>query len=80
MVHYMVWLSLILSRVMRMRIETLKPIREMLYMQPVYVGPRSVKDICLSKLSCTWGFNSIQLLIPCLIPVFIKHGAASTAE
>jgi hypothetical protein len=58
MFHYMVWLSLILSRVMRInktRINMPNLITEMLCTHPVYAGPKSVKVICLSKLSIVRG-------------------------
>lgn len=47
---YTMSLSLILSR-MTCNMSTM----EMLYMHPVYVGPKSVKDSCLSKLSIVRG-------------------------
>jgi hypothetical protein len=34
-------------------------IMEMLCMQPVYVGPESVKDTCLSKLSIVYGGSTV---------------------
>jgi hypothetical protein len=47
-------------RMMKINMSTM----EMLCMQPVYVGLKSVKDTCLSKLSIVCGgFYSIPLMI-----------------
>lgn len=53
MFHYIMLLSLILSRMMTINILTISEmlLQEMLYMHPVYVGQKSVKGICSSKLS-----------------------------
>jgi hypothetical protein len=69
MFHCMMWLSLILSRMMRINMPAImEMLEEMLYMHPVCVGPESVKDTCLSKPSIVlyqsvFGCSTIQLVI-----------------